>query len=501
MASSRKSADWPVLALLTGATAVSLGAWRMGRLGFYHDDWYYLYALGSVPQGMLSWMRILVKELPPLVFRPLEIPLFAALYAAFGAHPLPWHLSLLAINAALAFALFRLLRRFEVDCRGAALCALVFVAYPSKDACVFWPFDLINSLALAAFLAAYLAHLDYVETGRGRSLGLSVAAWIGCIAIYDQCTLLFPLWLLTPRTLREGIPPRAWRGLWAALGVAAISSAYKLWWVPHAFGTAYNKNIMFSLAQAVRVYGLGIAANLGPRLAGYVARSAWRAFTVSPEVAALAFLLPWSLWWLRSKEAAAARHDANTLLALGGAVFLLGYLPIAVSDYIPTPLSHMNRINEVPILGLVLALAGVWNLLGRRRRVLAAGCAAAGLLLAAHVAFADAWSRSYELQLEIRDVIRSQPEKWPHGTKLLLWYEPHYIEEKAPVFIASWDITGAARIWTGDPSREADVLPAAMEFLPEGVAQGGRLLPYKSFRVLDLAHRTIVEVGYQSFHR
>ena len=487
--------------LLAAAAFVCYGGTRMTRLGFYHDDWAILSLLHFSPPDLPSRCAALTRGITSLLFRPLEIPLYAGLYALFGLNPLPWQLALLGVNAALAAGVRRLLLAYGVSARLALLGALVFLAFPSKDATMFWPIVIVNSLALLMFLSAYLLHLDYVKTGRPMSLGGAAALLLLCLATYDQCFFLAALWAVAPGPLNAEARARRRRGATVGACVTAAFAVYKFWIVPQVFSVPYNKTIVLSAARFLSVYRDGLAASLGPATAAYAAKAAWSALRLSPLVAAAAIILPWLL--LAEDDPDAAPPGGRPLIGLGIGIFVLGYLPIAVSNYIPTPFNHMNRINQVPALGLVLAAVGA-SARGKRRTWPAVlGCALAALLLSAHVAFADAWARSYQEQLRVRDLIISQARQWPAGATLLLLMPETFIEGKAPIFLEHWDITGAARIWTEDPARTADVITERTDFFPEGVAlrPGSPRLPYASVRLLETRRGLFTPVGFHDFQR
>ncbi len=90
---------------------------------FHRDDWYYIYdGLVLGPGAFLAMFEHL---------RPLRGPLFAGLFALFGADPLPYHLLIFAwrvIGGAGMFWLLRLL--WPGQRQGAYWSALLFTVYP-----------------------------------------------------------------------------------------------------------------------------------------------------------------------------------------------------------------------------------------------------------------------------------------------------------------------------------------------------------------------------------
>lgn len=484
----RPDSSWVALGVVLAATFLCFGGPRMGSLGFYHDDWAFLWVLDSAPGGFWGRMAALASHHSSLLLRPLEIPLYTAIFALSGTEPLAWQALLLLATAAAAWGAFGLLCRFGVGRGPALLGALMFLAYPNKDGAMYWPCLLVGPLALAAWLAAYRLHLDFVETGRGRSLGLSLACLGASLMVYDNCIALLPVWLITPALADRGVPTRARAGCAAAAAVLALVLVYKFVIAPRFIGVGFNKPMALSAAHFLSVYRLGIESSLGPALA----KIAWDFFALSleavPFLAVSALILPWTaLAWGTSESPAPAWRP---LLALGAALFLLGYLPFTISDYVPRATTHMNRVNLVPAMGLALAaVALAAGPLRPLRRVLPA---LVGVGLAAHVGFALAWAESYRLQLGVRDAIVRGLDRWPADARLLLLTPRFFVDNKAPIFLAHWDISGAARIWTRDPSRQADVITPQTDFRPEGVRHRGETLAYEKVRVLDVARGVLL---------
>lgn len=69
-----------LLALISGLTYLP----RIGELGYYRDDWYFLY------DALVSGPRALIEI--PLHTRPIRGPLYVFYFSLFGFNPLPYHL-------------------------------------------------------------------------------------------------------------------------------------------------------------------------------------------------------------------------------------------------------------------------------------------------------------------------------------------------------------------------------------------------------------------------
>lgn len=488
------------LALLASLAFVAVGGPRMARLGFYHDDWSILSLLHFAAPGFGSGMLTLVREMPSLYSRPFNIPLLAGVYALCGLHPLLWQSALLLVNVLIAHGIYSLLLRYRASPRLALLGAALFLVYPNKDATMFWPVLIINSSALLFFIHAVLFQLDYVEHGRAHSLALAVAALLLSLATYEQCYFLAFLWIVTPE-LSRALPSRRAR-VAAAAGAAAVAafSLYKFWFVTRLLGIAFHKPIVLSPGHFFSVYRDGLATAFGGELISYVLRAAWSALRTAPLVAAAGLALPWLVF---KGKAGARTPPSAPLLILGLGIFVLGYLPIAVSNYNATAFNHMNRVNQVPLLGLVLAAVALCQGARRPAWAAAAGCALVSVLTAAHVAFAGYWAESYRQQLLVKDLIQSHAKQWPAGTTLVLALPDPFVEGKAPIFLEEWDLGGAAQLWTGDRTRAATVINAWTDFKPEGIVLRPRRapLPYAEVMFARVSDGLFTKVAYGNFRR
>lgn len=506
--SHRDSQDIFALVLLAAAGFLCCGGPHITQLGFYHDDWDFLRILYFSKPGLFSHVVALAHTSRSLFFRPFDILLYAGLYTLFGLHPLPWQMTLLVINVSLAFTVYKLLTHYQVKERPALLGALLFLAYPSKDATMFWPSAILSSLSLLVFLAAFLCHLRYVENARRSFFWAALSMLLLSLTIYDQCFFLFFLWLLTP-SLRQGHGfDRARRSVAAAGTVVVLVSAYKFLFIPYGLGIAFNKSIVFSFKHFLVVYASGVSVNLGPALMSYVLESAYQATIRFPIITIGAIVLPWTAWSMKLAPKQEDSDRSRVLLLLGAGIFVLGYLPIALSDYWPMSFNHMNRINQVPILGLILAAVGALRYQRHRVWFERIACLLASILLAAHVAFAGYWAESYRIQIRVRTLIEQYSGQWPADTTLLLLIpgylrqgKEYFVADKAPIFVAPWDITGASQIWTDDPTRKADVLTLRSRFFAQGILTrpGAAMLPYESVRVLDVNRGIFAKVGYSNF--
>lgn len=482
---------WAPAALLAAGTFFAYGGPLLFRLGFYTDDWWFLSVMRFAPPGFSGALGALLTESKALLLRPFDGPLIAALYSLFGLSPLGWQCATMLAVFAVALGAERLLRLCGAPPAVALLGAILALAFPNKDGAMFWPMAGIIPVSLAFFVWATVFHAEWVrEGGRGR-----LAASTGCLLVslgfYDQSFFQFAAWALLPPAPGPEGRRRSIQGLGAAAALTVLFAAYKFVVVPRIFDVVFNKSVVLSPLNSAIVVLRAIEASLGPRLAASALGAAAVSLLTNTLTAAAAFGLPWMVHRLWPEEPEAPPGVARRLAFFGLALFWLGYLPIMVSNYRPTPLTHENRINFVPSLGLALAAASL-ALSGARRFVWRrAGAALAGVCLAAHAGFAGYWAEAAKIQDDIRRVVEQKAADWPADTVLLIRQRELYIGGHAPLFTASWDATGAVRLWTGDGKRSADALRPGVGFFPGGVVISQRLLAYDKVRVLDLEARSI----------
>ncbi|MBI5209364.1 MAG: hypothetical protein HY927_05255 [Elusimicrobia bacterium] len=509
------TASRPVLAACAAALVLAgflcYGGPTILDLGFYHDDWYSLTHIHFAPRTLSLRMEALAQTDVSQRFRPFDVFLWPALYGLFGLDPLPWQAFLLAVNVGIGLAAALLLLRYRVPAGLALLGGLLALSYPSKDATLFWPLDVINPLSLLFYLVGHLAFLGYVETGRPWRFAWCAAALLLSLTTYDQTVFLPLCWLATPDLFERGLPPRARKALaWAAAIVLGFL-AYKLIVVPRLYGIPFRKAILLSPWHFLKVYLAGLNADFGPRLIASTLGTLWSALRDTPVTAVLGLALPWAcltpVLGGPGRGAGSSERTAGSpseaLVFLGAGLFLAGYLPIALSDYVPTPLNHQNRINLAPVLGLVLAAVGCAAVAAPARRAAAMVLAGlAGVFIAASAGSAGVWAESFRRQCAVQALVERNLDRWPRDKVLLLRLGERYVRGKAPVFDACWDITGAVRLWTGDKLRRAAVASPRMRFEPgEVVDPGCPSFPYEEAMLLDAESGSLEEADRERLRR
>lgn len=463
---------------LAAGAFLAHGGPLMRRLGFYHDDWALLARMAAHGGG--PWELLLAQLQGPHLYRPLSVVCWTVPYALFGLEPLPWHLLMSALSAAAALALYAVLRGFGAPRAHAVLGALLFLAFPNKDSTLFWPdVSLILTTSLLCVLLAFLAHMRHVAGGGGGGPFVSAALLILGLCAYEQAFFLLPLWLLAPAAGAAAVRRRR---IGFALTAAALALFALCKFVLLPLFVPYNKSMQISPGHFIFVYYMAARSLLDPRWLVYLGRLAWQGLLWHPALVLAAAALPFLAWRLLPREEARDAGAASRLFAWGLALCGLAYLPLCFSAYAPSAYDHMNRLNQLPAAGAAAAACGL--ALALRRPMLLA--AASSFALALSPAFAEVWAESYRRQLAVREAVLGGLDDWPAGRPLVVRLPELYAARKAPVFLASYDVSSAIYLWTGQEGRSAHVYGPWTRPEKDGIRTDAGLVSYDEALLLDM---------------
>ncbi len=163
--------------------------WSFFWKAFTHDSWWYR-GNGIDPESAY--------------YRPLQLVWFGLNYRLFGFHALGWHVTLVALQVAVVWLVFRLAEEFtEGDLSAAVIAGLAFGLMPIHAQAVSWisavPFPLITVFELAALLA--LTRRGQLSTRRtGAALALFVCALLSheSAAVFPAVILAYELIVRVP---------------------------------------------------------------------------------------------------------------------------------------------------------------------------------------------------------------------------------------------------------------------------------------------------------------
>ena len=200
----------------------------------------------------LSNVRFLVLFSP---FRPLVNLSYAFDRWLWGYQPFGFHLTNVALHAAVVVLLYGLLRRM-VPRPAAFLAVALFAVHPLQTEAVAYVSGRSELLCGVWFLAALVLAVDAMALGSRRRAALACVCGFLAIASKEVGLVLPGVVLAYDWLLRPGDERRRWRRLWLifvpALAVAAAFVAYRLLSVRHLIGE--SSPLLNLLTQAIVIW-------------------------------------------------------------------------------------------------------------------------------------------------------------------------------------------------------------------------------------------------------
>ncbi len=356
-------------------------------------------------------------------FWPLTYTLFWGEWRAFGASPAAYHAVSIALHAAAAVLLWRVLLRLRVP--GALPGALAFAVHPVAVESVAWISEQKNVLSGALALGAALSYLrQREEGGRGR---YALALLLFLLALLAKTsTVMLPVVLLGAAAVREGRVRREdLRATAPFLALSLALGAVTVWF-------------QHTRALGATPSGRGLVERVGG--AAWALLSYLRAAFLPVDLAFVSppwpvppgaplFLAPLALVLLAAAASPWLWRGAArpALLAVGYHALMvlpvLGLLDMAV--FLFTPVA--NHLQYLALMGPA-ALFG-WAAARLRARWPARGPAAAGLVLAALGASTAARATAFRDDLTLwRSAAEAAPQSlmaaWMHAEQVALAGRP-----------------------------------------------------------------------------
>ena len=449
-----------VATLLALLTAAAFGPYVAGG-GLYWDDWENAATTQHPPPGFVGPVELRLAAYRPGLALLLPLPHLIAGVRP-GVH--------LAIAAGLVWLMvvcfYALLRTAGLPALHAIPVCFLALLFPHATATRLWPTGAVNNVALALMLVglwAGLRALDRRGTPRaGRWRAAAIALPVLGVLTYEVVAapaLLGSLALYVHRLgWRSAL--RWWRPQAVAIGLAALINVVATTKEVQAPGT--------SLSHAVAIAEQGLvllARSLAP-------------FGRPPAFAVLATAAAVAVACALASRRGGAEDGRRALLAtawrlLAGGVggVAVGYLMFVPSHpaYAPLNPGTADRVNLIAALGYALAAYGAVlgvgalaaRVLGRRWRW---GAAVACVLLFVLVAGGYAlrgreqqrrWERAAKLQEPVLAPLRARAPDLPAGSTVFAFGHQRFAAPGVPVFATSWDLNGAIKALSGDPSLSA----------------------------------------------
>lgn len=450
----------------------------IGRLGFYSDDWSFLYTMQTKaePSVWASMGRFIREDLPT---RPGQAILLVALFRAYGLSPAPYHVFNTLVMALVVVLFYLALRRVGVARLFAFPAAALYALLPQYSTDRFWIAAFQAPLSIALYLASLLCGLEATERNSSLWGMAALAALTGSVLSYEVAVplMLLNAWLWWRH---GGMPGRSRpvRLVSLSLLLVVALSIYKalltnrmehsngwagyLKWLAKTAITPFHTrehgglNVYFAVFTNYVQDGLLLPWAVWRVAVSADAADLWPAALVSLLAGAVLFFATYAL--ARSSDSAAWRQARFVALS-GLGVFALGYAIFLTNGNVQfSPTGIANRTAIAAALGVMLSLAGAAALATRWFRSAwrpwvyslpiglmgACGCFVLNGL-------STDWAEAYQKQARVlRAVAAVSPDSPPGGTVLLDGVCPY--TGAAPVFESSWDFSGALSLFYKTPT-------------------------------------------------
>jgi hypothetical protein len=446
-------------AVLLGLAAAVYG-WYVFNGGFTTDDWAH-----SALAHQMSAPELVEYYWEGVRHRPVNVVYVPLQHELLGTEPalhIAWTLVVAAGASALLYAV---LRRLGFERRHALPVAALLLLFPDFDSTRLWPTANLTQLALVfCFAGLLLAMRGLREAQTPRSAvihhGGAVLLYLLGVLTYEAVAPLVVLFGLV--YLARTAPVAAARRWIADLAVVAAG----LVWV--ATNTIFDSQPLGDQLDHAR-----LIANQG---ATVLARSAMPFGEVSRilVLAALVGLVGAAVLLLRAlPDDAAARPELRrwALVVVGGLLVAgAGWLMFVPADdyYSPESPGLGNRTNAIAAVGIVIAVYACAALAGnvllatvarRRHAETAATAVFAALLLVGYALELRndmrAWARAADREGEVLTRLDRVVGKPAPGTSIYTFGYPAFEAPGVPIYIASFDLTGAVKLHWDDPSLRA----------------------------------------------
>lgn len=507
-------------ALIDCLFLVAIGALSMASyqfyLGFYSDDWALLASMRlSEGQSLIDVFKEIVR-IHDNEIRPFQFLEFAALYKLFGLDPLGYHI----INSTvllLDFVLFYLLVRALGQPRLWALpICLMFMLAPSYSTDRFWIASAAANLSMLFFLLSLHAHWQARRHSEESFWRWETVAVLGVLASGFCYEVFLPLFLLATAALfvlelmagwshsaHGRIVGKAVLHQAAMVSAVALILVVKALWAPRVPRDLEFIGLVLWTGRTILKAGVinyGYHLLMLPSTTWHVLRyHADAAMVITASV--IGFAIWTRLYTLPNPlmgSAATLRAKMWVYIGCGIVLFVAGYslFPIKPAENGPN-----NRFAIAATVGFAVSVVGGLGILTSfvsrvwRKVILCTALAFVGMSTALIVAaVGNFWIESFRIQKEILFDIQNHVPEIPAGTTLILdGVCPH--NGPAPVFNASWDLSGALSLLYGHYGIEANIVTQWMTVEQNGLTvptnAGPAIYPFGRLYVYHLGRKTV----------
>ena len=458
--------DCAALALVALLSAVPY----VFRLGFSSDDWGILASFTFEKRGDLFAM---------FPSRPVQAVQWLVLFDLFGADPLGYELTNIAVIAAAISLFYLLLLRFGFRRTEGFAAALLYLLLPQLSTVRVWISAAQIPLSMMLMLVSLHAQLSFARSGKltwGLLAVVAALLSIGAYEIFAPFIIAFPFALLLsgPRNRRT----KSLAVAFAALLLLTV--LYKIFASGRAASVGDTGQYVRGLRKLIspaydwrRDTGLNMFAALDVHfrlvVEGWlkaltaIGRLGWATLATALAIALIAE------WRLLATDSAARVIWLRPLL-LGIAAFALGHATfLIVSSVAFSPSGIDNRVLVAAAMGVALIFVAAIAFAARGNKTVFA-LAMAGIAFCATLRvdqIGEYWAEAPALQERILAAARHDLRAIPAGSTIILDGVCPY-HGPAIVFETSWDVGGALSLALG---REVsgDAASPRMSLEPEGL--------------------------------
>ena len=424
----------------------------------------------------------------------------AALYKLFGLDPLGYHLTnstILLLDFLLLYFLVRVLGQPRVL---ALSVSLLFILAPSYSTDRFWIASSAANLSMCFFLLSLHAHRQALRHPRGGFLWWEALAILGVLCSGFCYEVFLPLFLLASAFLFAFELKTKWSRFavgrivgkaalhqTAIVGAVALILVVKALWAPRVPSNLELIGLAVWTGRAIlkaAVINYGYHLLLLPSTTWHVLKY-YADFTMVVMAAVIGFAVWIRLYTLPNffiGSAGELQAKMPIYLCCGIGLFLAGYSLFPIK---PAEVGPNNRAAIAGTVGVAVSVIGGLGILTSlsprmwRKPIFCSAVAfisMSGALIIA--ALGNFWIESYRMQKEILSDIQDHVPVIPAGASLILDGVCPY-NGPAPVFNATWDLSGALSLAYGRLGVEANIVTQWVT-----VEQNGLSVPTYADRVI-----------------
>lgn len=462
-------------------------AYFVRKLGFYSDDWFFLYNLDNAKSHSIGGLMQSLLHYNSFVVRPIQALQLSVLYWLFGTKPFGYHVVNTLIFT-LTIVLFHLaLTKLKVPRIIAVGIPLVYALLPHYSTTHFWVASFCANLSTCFYFLNLYAGLCYIKSDinawqRKTWLFICLASVLICVLTYE---IILPLFFLSILTFWfEQRKSTAWqfdsgRRKIDALLIGNVllliaGIAFKLLVSERAGGIkgSYISHVLMVfrvvLVNDYWMYGLKLPLIMWKIVGAYYNPQLF-------SMGAMLFVVVF-LYFYRLNAELLKPSGWIKLIAVGVIIYFAGYAVfLTTRNFQVTSTGLSNRIVVVAAIGIAIcyvAAAGLLCTLIKKREIqnIMFSLIIAALVFCGYVingTISVFYEAAYSKQLAVLDNIYANTSGFTKHTTLILDGVCPYLGP-VPIFDCHWDLSGALSLHYKLPIK-ADVRTNRLSYDKTGI--------------------------------